>query len=225
MKHSQKKTNVVVAALALAGLLWLLSLATAGHLEPSAPPGPTMHTLDEIYNAVALPDTLSLPHHSEVEGSGPIHMTVVGESQGQIEGSVTQEGREDSIMVIGTAHGVVSPRDAASGLPTGKRQHNPFTIVKYLDKATPKLYLAWANNELLTNVTLRFYRIGHSETPEHYYTVTLQNARVCGISLEGDNTNGEHKEREHISFCYQKIIWAWVDGGITAEDDWETPVS
>lgn len=36
-------------------------------------------------------------------------------------------GREDSIMVIGMSHSVVAPRDAATGLPTGKRQHKPFT--------------------------------------------------------------------------------------------------
>lgn len=34
---------------------------------------------------------------------------------------------------------IVSPRDAASGLPTGKRQHKPVTIVKELDKSTPLL--------------------------------------------------------------------------------------
>lgn len=35
---------------------------------------------------------------------------------------------------------IVSPRDAASGLPTGKRQHKPMTITKSVDKATPVLY-------------------------------------------------------------------------------------
>lgn len=38
-----------------------------------------------------------------------------------------------------SAQGVVSPRDAASGLPTGKRQHAPVTITKELDKSTPLL--------------------------------------------------------------------------------------
>jgi hypothetical protein len=32
---------------------------------------------------------------------------------------------------------VVSPRDAASGLPTGKRQHKPLTITKEIDKSSP----------------------------------------------------------------------------------------
>jgi len=34
---------------------------------------------------------------------------------------------------------IVSPRDAASGLPTGKRQHKPFVITKELDKSSPVL--------------------------------------------------------------------------------------
>ena len=56
----------------------------------------------------------------------------------------------------------------------------------------------------------------------------LQNASIAGIRHEMLNNkypeNMKHKEREHLSFCYQKIIWTWVDGGITADDDWETPV-
>jgi hypothetical protein len=34
---------------------------------------------------------------------------------------------------------IVSPRDAASGLPTGKRMHKPFVITKELDKSSPIL--------------------------------------------------------------------------------------
>lgn len=34
---------------------------------------------------------------------------------------------------------IVSPRDAASGLPTGKRMHKPFVITKELDKSSPVL--------------------------------------------------------------------------------------
>lgn len=34
---------------------------------------------------------------------------------------------------------IVSPRDAASGLPTGKRQHKPVVFVKEYDKSSPVL--------------------------------------------------------------------------------------
>ncbi len=52
METKDKRTKVVVGVLALAGLLWVLTLATAGNLEPSGPPASTMKTLDEIYDAV-----------------------------------------------------------------------------------------------------------------------------------------------------------------------------
>jgi hypothetical protein len=52
METKGKSTKVVICVLALAGLLSLLTLSTAGNLEPNAPPGPTMKTLDEIYDAV-----------------------------------------------------------------------------------------------------------------------------------------------------------------------------
>ncbi len=48
-----------------------------------------------------------------------------------------------SVRMIGNAcevvftNDVVSPRDAASGLPTGKRQHKPIRIVKEIDKSSP----------------------------------------------------------------------------------------
>ena len=41
---------------------------------------------------------------------------------------------------VGLSHAVISPRDAASGLPTGKRQHKPMVISKEIDKSSPLLY-------------------------------------------------------------------------------------
>ena len=35
--------------------------------------------------------------------------------------------------------GIVSPRDPASGLPTGKRQHGDIVITKEIDKGSPSL--------------------------------------------------------------------------------------
>jgi hypothetical protein len=53
METKEKRTRkVVVGVLVLASLLGLWTLATAGNLSPSAPPAPTMRTLDEIYDAI-----------------------------------------------------------------------------------------------------------------------------------------------------------------------------
>ena len=155
------------------------------------------------------------------------YLTLKGESTGEIKGSVTQAGREDSIMVIGVDHEVESPRDAASGLPTGKRRHKPITITKEIDKSTPLFYTLLVNNENITEWKLQFWTPSPSGKEIQHYTISLTNASISGIRAEMLNNkypeNMQHKEREHISFTYQKIEWTWEDGGITAEDDWEAP--
>lgn len=70
------------------------------------------------------------------------YLKLKGQKQGDVKGSVTQKGRENKIMVIAVSHEVVSPRDMASGLPSGKRQHKPFLVTKELDKSSPLLYKA-----------------------------------------------------------------------------------
>jgi hypothetical protein len=45
----------------------------------------------------------------------------------------------DGSCVISFDQEIVSPRDAASGLPTGKRMHKPFVITKELDKSSPAM--------------------------------------------------------------------------------------
>ena len=157
------------------------------------------------------------------------YLRLEGESQGEIKGSVTQAGREDSIEVYGWNHEVLSPRDAASGLPTGKRQHKPIVIVKPLDKATPLLMNVLVNNENITTWRLDCWKPSREGKEFQYYSVELVNASVSSIRAEQLNNkypeNMNHEAREYVSFTYQKIIWTWQDGGITAEDDWETPVA
>jgi len=160
------------------------------------------------------------------------YLRLKGQKQGDIKGSVTQKGREDSIMVIAYSHEIVSPRDAASGLPTGKRMHKPLVITKELDKATPLLYSALVNNENIPTWKLEFWtpqlaaKSGSGSEKQHY-TIQLTNASIAAIGQRMlNNKNPElmrYAEYEEISFTYQKITWTWNDGGVTAEDDWEAP--
>ena len=157
------------------------------------------------------------------------YLKLTGDTQGEVKGSCTQAGREDSMEIIGVSHEVTSPRDAASGLPTGKRVHKPLTVTKAIDKATPLLMNLLTNNENISSWKIQYWRPSRAGKEEQHYTVELVNASVSSIRVEQLNNkypeNMKHEVREHISFTYQKIIWTWEDGGITAEDDWETPVS
>ncbi len=162
------------------------------------------------------------------------YLELVGQKQGDLHGSVTQKGRETKIMVLAIAHEITSPRDPASGLPTGKRLHRPFVITKELDRSTPLLQSALAQNENLTKWELQLWTpqiksaTGTGQEAQHF-TVRLTNANIASItSRMANNKNPELMriaDQEEVAFTYQRIEWTWVKGGITAMDDWECPVA
>src|SRR5882672_6257648 len=153
------------------------------------------------------------------------YLKLKGQRQGQIKGSATERGREDSIVVIAVTHEVVSPRDPASGLPTGKRMHKPLVITKELDRSTPPLYSALVNNENLTEWTLQFWRPDRAGAEKQNYTIKLTNASIATIQFVMPNNKepdlARLAEYEQVAFTYEKIEWTWVDGGITAGDSWQ----
>jgi type VI secretion system secreted protein Hcp len=157
------------------------------------------------------------------------YLKLKGEKQGEIKGSVTQKGRENKIMIIAVSHEIMSPRDPASGLPTGKRMHKPFVITKELDKSSPLLYSVLTNNENVTEWELQFWRPSPSGAEQQHYTVRLTNANIASIHFRMLNNKNpdlmKYAEFEEIAFTYQKIEWTWMEGGITALDDWESPVA
>ena len=68
MNERRKWTIVLVTiAVFVAAAAFLPGLVRAGNLEPIKSPGPTMHTLDEIYNIVL--DTNSKVGDGQCEGS------------------------------------------------------------------------------------------------------------------------------------------------------------
>ena len=156
------------------------------------------------------------------------YLKLKGQKQGEIKGSVTQKGRENKIAVFEVKHEIVSPRDAASGLPTGKRMHKPLTILCEIDKATPAMYNVLTQNENITEWELQFWRPSTAGAETQYYTIKLTNANISRMQAYTANSKDPNLMRYPdmitYEFTYQKIEWTWVDGGIMADDDWEAPV-
>jgi len=154
------------------------------------------------------------------------YLRLKGQKQGEIKGSVTQKGREGRIMVIAVNHGLLSPRNAASGLPTGKHQHRQFVITKELDKSSPLLYTMLVTNENLVDWDLQFWQTAATGTEVNHYTVKLTNANITSIEFRMPNNKDPQvmklAEYEEVAFTYQKIQWTWNEGGITASDDQPT---
>ena len=130
--------------------------------------------------------------------------------------------RDDRIECLSFEDSVTSPRDAASGLPTGKRQYEPIKITKRIDKASPLMHKVISNNENL-DIKVSFYKTINNEAVE-FYTITLEDAKLVGIKTSPVKMpNGKTEIHEEYSFVFGKIEWVYVDGGISHIDDWEAP--
>jgi type VI secretion system secreted protein Hcp len=176
--------------------------------------------------------TMVLVSSTSAHAAMTAYMRVKGKGGTAITGSVTQKGREGSSQIIASSHEFLSPRDAASGLPTGKRQHKPFTVTMELDKATPFLFKALVNNETLTEVTFQYYRPADraamgAGAEVQFYTVKLTNVSIAMIHFNQLNTLNpdlvRYPETVEIQFTYQKITWTWTDGNVSVEDSWLAP--
>jgi type VI secretion system secreted protein Hcp len=71
-----------------------------------------------------------------------------------IPGESTDSNHKDWIIIdsMSVDKDVATPRDAASGMATGKRQHKPFVVTKPVDKASPQLAKMCAAGTVLKEV-------------------------------------------------------------------------
>jgi type VI secretion system secreted protein Hcp len=155
------------------------------------------------------------------------YLAVKAQRLGVITGGVTIAGREGTIAVAAVRSEITTPIDLGTGNPTGKRQHHPLTITVLIDKSAPKLYEVLATNDTLSEVTLAYWRappdrgVNPTGGEAKYFTITLANARITAITLSTQDSTQEVLE---VQLTYQKITWTWVEGGISAADDWEARV-
>lgn len=161
------------------------------------------------------------------------YLVVKGQNQGQIRGGSIQRGREGWIEIIAFNHEIREPYDPSSGLPTGKREHQPLIVWKEIDQSTVSFFQALFQNEILTTVELKNYTPNKLGTAAGTgkeilaYSITLTNARILGIKsamLNNKNPDLTRYERtEEISLAYEKIEFHWHLGNKTVEDNWVIP--
>jgi len=160
------------------------------------------------------------------------YLQVTGERSGVVKGPVTDiaKGKNGGISLLGVEHGIVSPRDAASGLATGKRLHHPIVVTKAVDRTSPLFYSFITTNESLTVAELHFFGTDDSSglmsgRETELYTITMKKAFVSRIDVAAQvDEKADPAARllmtERISFVYDSIEWKWINGGIAAQDAW-----
>lgn len=168
------------------------------------------------------------------------YVKIVGKVQGTFKGEASRIAGNNYIAALRFGYEITSPRDPATGLATGKRQHMPITFTKALDATSPQIFQAMVNNEMLTQVTIEFMT---TSTPAvgvgaaagaskelAYYTITLSNASVSDVHQHMDQAEASVaggsivplEPMEDVSLPFEQITVTSNVGQTTATDSWNT---
>jgi len=138
------------------------------------------------------------------------YMEIKGKTQGSFKGESTKNGKSNGaakgVVCHGFQYALQTPLDAASGLPTGKRQHNAVVITKEVDSTSPNLFHALATNEGFESAKLSFVKPDSSGKEVVFKTVELTNGTISKIDY-APPVRG--KRSQSITLAYEELA---VDG-------------
>jgi len=147
--------------------------------------------------------------------------------QGKIKGESLRKDHKDKITGLSFEYEIQVPTDAATGHPSGKRQHKPIVITKEWGASSPQLFTACAHNETLKKVLFEFIKAAKDGKEHVYYTITLENAHVSSYKpYTGREEGAKHVEAtdtfelEEIEFTFEKIQLDNKDANTSAYDNW-----
>jgi len=151
-----------------------------------------------------------------------IYISITGVKQGKFRGELNQKGFEDKIAGLSFQYAVVSPRDVATGMPTGKRMHKPIRFKKAWGAASTQLFQALAGNETLSSVVIDFLRPDTMGRMVLDHTIKLINASVASIEQQAEEAvKGTHVEI--VDLVFQRIELTDHKSQSIALDDWMAP--
>lgn len=202
MKAKAIKAKFVAAVLVSTALVLIAFTAGSGNLEPNAPPGPTMHTLEEIYGAVTSPpeqEVRAFDMYLKIEG---------------VDGESIDDKHKNWIDVLSSNWGVSGPSSPVGGGTGTEAEAKEFVIRKWADKASPLIYLACCKGENYPYVTLNL--VEPTGERGQYMQFKMENVFITtvtgpvGGSTSPTTIGDSARPYEDISFNYGKIEWTYT---------------
>ncbi len=134
-------------------------------------------------------------------GSLNAQVGIRGQKQGDFKSLVANR----KIPLVAIATEVKAPRDAASGMATGKIVWSSIVITKSQDVSTPQFFTALSTNESLA-VDLELVKTDpRGAAPKPALTIKLMNAQVVGIRQYTVDRGTTAELMEEISIQFQQI--------------------
>ena len=151
------------------------------------------------------------------------YITITGQVQGTFAGDGSSGKNKDRIHIYSYAFSGQSPRDAATGQPTGKRRYYPVVVAKEWGPASVQIWTALATNERLTEVLIEFIAGNPHGIEQVDHSIKLTNAWISEVRDYTERVppidGTEMRPLDEISFVFEKIEMHDKSGKEFA-DDW-----
>ena len=131
-----------------------------------------------------------------------------------INGESTAKGHEKWIELQSFSWGVTAARDVSSGQSTGRRIYKEFRWVNRHDKASPLLWKALVQNEVI-EATLDCVKDSAEGGSESFLKLVFKQARMSAFDQAGEDVD----VYEEFGLVFQSAEMTHVDGGITFQDN------
>jgi type VI secretion system secreted protein Hcp len=129
-----------------------------------------------------------------------------------IPGESTDDAHADWIEILSYSTGVSQTASGSAssggGASSERADFQDFSIVKALDKASPKLSVACADGTHISEVVLELCRAGGDKVK--YMEYKLSDCIVSSHRPGGSSQGGETLPLEEVSFNYGKIEWTYT---------------
>lgn len=139
-----------------------------------------------------------------------------GARAGIVPGGSSLRGYEGWHDVALVRHEIVSPRDPATGFPTGRREHTALRLRMPESVGSVLFHRLLATNENLPSVQVVMFSADGMTS----YTIDLLDASVARVRTAWSEADGVVYE---IELTYSRITWTHEPGGITATDELALP--
>lgn len=151
-----------------------------------------------------------------------------------IPGECTDDKHKGWIELLsysaGVSQGAVGTRSDAGAASSGRADHSDFSIVKRLDKASPKLALACCNGEHIKGVEIQICRATKDATP--YMIYKLSDVIITSYRPGGSSGGGDNFPTEEVAFNYGKINQSYTETnpktgapGGKVESEWDRTIN
>lgn len=130
-----------------------------------------------------------------------------------VPGESTDDKHKDWIELLSFSHGLSQPTSGAvssGGARSSERcDHQDFSVVKTLDKASPKLNLFCCNGTHVKKINVELCRATGDK--QKYMEYILTDSIVSSVRPGGSAQGGEALPLEEVSFNYGKIEWVYTE--------------